>query len=98
MPPSAQSLHAALPISELVQGAQMRARQVRPDLMVARRGQRERLLELGERALEGARAGRAGDRKSTRLNSSHPSISYAVFRLKKKNLHADTPGIHLRHI
>src|SRR6266581_4422694 len=25
-----------------------------------------------------------GDRKSTRLNSSHPSISYAVFCLKKK--------------
>src|SRR4051794_41318873 len=29
------------------------------------------------------------DRKSTRLNSSHPSISYAVFCLKKKN-HTDT--------
>src|SRR5689334_24702047 len=29
------------------------------------------------------------DRKSTRLNSSHSSISYAVFCLKKKNnLHA----------
>src|SRR6266581_2845852 len=28
---------------------------------------------------------RYGDRKSTRLNSSHPSISYAVFCLKKKN-------------
>src|SRR5690348_17527600 len=27
---------------------------------------------------------RGGDRKSTRLNSSHPSISYAVFCLKKK--------------
>src|SRR5689334_24051068 len=27
-----------------------------------------------------------GDRKSTRLNSSHSSISYAVFCLKKKNL------------
>src|SRR6266542_1175506 len=27
----------------------------------------------------------AGDRKSTRLNSSHGSISYAVFCLKKKN-------------
>src|SRR5690348_18060414 len=27
---------------------------------------------------------RAQDRKSTRLNSSHPSISYAVFCLKKK--------------
>src|SRR5690348_17802866 len=27
---------------------------------------------------------RSKDRKSTRLNSSHPSISYAVFCLKKK--------------
>src|SRR5438876_7634199 len=26
----------------------------------------------------------SSDRKSTRLNSSHPSISYAVFCLKKK--------------
>src|SRR5438876_4910890 len=33
----------------------------------------------------GDRRGRErGDRKSTRLNSSHPSISYAVFCLKKK--------------
>src|SRR6267154_3532672 len=31
------------------------------------------------------RRGRLRDRKSTRLNSSHPSISYAVFCLKKKN-------------
>src|SRR5438309_6446165 len=30
-------------------------------------------------------AGTRGDRKSTRLNSSHSSISYAVFCLKKKN-------------
>src|SRR5688572_32043766 len=29
-------------------------------------------------------AGRAPDRKSTRLNSSHSQISYAVFCLKKK--------------
>src|SRR2546422_1848533 len=28
------------------------------------------------------------DRKSTRLNSSHGYISYAVFCLKKKNTHA----------
>src|SRR3712207_8285230 len=27
----------------------------------------------------------AGDRKSTRLNSSHANISYAVFCLKKQN-------------
>src|SRR5947209_11815385 len=29
---------------------------------------------------------REGDRKSTRLNSSHANISYAVFCLKKKKL------------
>src|SRR5438270_7891594 len=29
----------------------------------------------------------AEDRKSTRLNSSHSQISYAVFCLKKKNAH-----------
>src|SRR2546430_6027823 len=31
-----------------------------------------------------------GDRKSTRLNSSHSQISYAVFCLKKKNKHSAT--------
>src|SRR5256885_9671296 len=31
------------------------------------------------------------DRKSTRLNSSHLVISYAVFCLKKKNQHRTTP-------
>src|SRR5207245_11725640 len=34
-----------------------------------------------------ARAESLGDRKSTRLNSSHGSISYAVFCLKKKKKH-----------
>src|SRR5207245_5927791 len=32
------------------------------------------------------------DRKSTRLNSSHGSISYAVFCLKKKNVTTRLPG------
>src|SRR5690606_41281903 len=36
----------------------------------------------------GAAARGAVDRKSTRLNSSHVKISYAVFCLKKKNTHA----------
>src|SRR5947209_13381315 len=31
------------------------------------------------------------DRKSTRLNSSHANISYAVFCLKKKTHHAQAP-------
>src|SRR3712207_7072348 len=35
------------------------------------------------------------DRKSTRLNSSHANISYAVFCLKKKNRDA---GPHSRYI
>src|SRR5262245_62960015 len=33
------------------------------------------------------RLGRGEDRKSTRLNSSHLGISYAVFCLKKKKKH-----------
>src|SRR5436190_15350436 len=33
----------------------------------------------------------AGDRKSTRLNSSHTVISYAVFCLKKKTSFANHP-------
>src|SRR3712207_7795122 len=32
----------------------------------------------------------SGDRKSTRLNSSHANISYAVFCLKKKKKHTNT--------
>src|SRR2546430_3680318 len=34
---------------------------------------------------------READRKSTRLNSSHSQISYAVFCLKKKKKTAETP-------
>src|SRR5690348_18093709 len=37
---------------------------------------------------------RGGDRKSTRLNSSHPSISYAVFCLKKKKKQQHNYIIH----
>src|SRR2546429_6674203 len=40
-------------------------------------------LALHDRRL-GGRAPRGEDRKSTRLNSSHGYISYAVFCLKKK--------------
>src|SRR5438309_5477646 len=44
------------------------------------------------------------DRKSTRLNSSHSSISYAVFCLKKKNNEEDPahknhiPGLQSSHL
>src|SRR5438067_4647398 len=37
------------------------------------------------------------DRKSTRLNSSHVSISYAVFCLKKKKIPAVNLAYHRSH-
>src|SRR5438876_6854579 len=73
------SLHDALPISSS-----------RP-AGIPERGARRRacgrpaaLDDLLSPALRSSRW-RQEDRKSTRLNSSHPSISYAVFCLKKKN-------------
>src|SRR3712207_7103587 len=42
--------------------------------------------EEAERREEGAGEEGRRDRKSTRLNSSHANISYAVFCLKKKTL------------
>src|SRR2546430_13472766 len=49
----------------------------------------------------GARGLRGRDRKSTRLNSSHSQISYAVFCLKKKkNKHEtmnDNTVLHRQH-
>src|SRR5688572_32407536 len=69
------SLHDALPIFE---------RGALDDLDVERLQLRVR-LELPELAERREQA----DRKSTRLNSSHSQISYAVFCLKKKkkNIH-----------
>src|SRR5438094_5474264 len=55
------------------------------DGVLQRMGDAERveLVHLAE--LAGELGGRKVDRKSTRLNSSHRTISYAVFCLKKKN-------------
>src|SRR5690348_17695857 len=49
-----------------------------------------RILQAKQRA-ERVEIVRRRDRKSTRLNSSHPSISYAVFCLKK-----NIPGLSPR--
>src|SRR3712207_7300224 len=49
-------------------------------------------------AREALRAALARDRKSTRLNSSHANISYAVFCLKKKkHIHSHTCFAHHFH-
>src|SRR3712207_8089615 len=44
-----------------------------------------RTFQPGRRPLSWLRSSKR-DRKSTRLNSSHANISYAVFCLKKKNI------------
>src|SRR2546428_4786444 len=48
------------------------------------RARRRRIGESGNRRWRRRGPPRRGDRKSTRLNSSHDQISYAVFCLKKK--------------
>src|SRR5205809_5519877 len=71
------SLHDALPISRyFASGA---GRDSRAALAPDGGGGRARSRAAG------AGGDRARDRKSTRLNSSHGYISYAVFCLKKKN-------------
>src|SRR3712207_8934994 len=54
------------------------------------RGLHPRLLglELAQVPLQLLAGGAGGDRKSTRLNSSHANIPYAAFCLKKKDISA----------
>src|SRR5258708_9735205 len=66
------SLHDALPISEVPHGLEH---------PLARLG---RDAHRSLHAVEDSGDGALRDRKSTRLNSSHQIISYAVFCLKKK--------------
>src|SRR5687768_17846181 len=65
------SLHDALPISSRARG-----RPGAPPAQQGRQPERHQPAGAGRQAAE--------DRKSTRLNSSHGYISYAVFCLKKK--------------
>src|SRR3712207_6986830 len=85
-------LPAALPISERDVGPlappQQPRRRAHPEL---RRPRREGRLAAEVVELDQHRQRRLlrRDRKSTRLNSSHANISYAVFCLKKKkNYHS----------
>src|SRR5699024_12842122 len=97
-PPYQLSLHDALPISPHLSGEDIKTARAINEEMIAglehlnptaftalnqkfhaalyKRCHNSRLLDLVE----------GEDRKSTRLNSSHVSISYAVFCLKKKNV------------
>src|SRR5438132_11010082 len=76
---STLSLHDALPICGRVPAHQVGLEEAELDPLrqSARHLPPRERVELELEAL--------GDRKSTRLNSSHTVISYAVFCLKKKN-------------
>src|SRR5256885_6833673 len=67
-------------------------------LAQARLAQR-RPVPFDDEGLDGEplRGGRGEDRKSTRLNSSHLVISYAVFCLKKKKKHTVTHSRCVTH-
>src|SRR2546422_4349925 len=61
-----------------------------PGLFLRRRQRRIRRLEKRLKQPRRRRGQKERDRKSTRLNSSHGYISYAVFCLKKKKRHRST--------
>src|SRR2546427_579547 len=77
------------PLSELAEGLAGRTPQ-QAETMVRAFSTYFQVVNIAERVhrirrrRDYQRAGTAGDRKSTRLNSSHSQISYAVFCLKKK--------------
>src|SRR5690242_21157310 len=83
------SLHDALPISGIavLMGLRLDAPRHGVRLHLTGQGNRALCRPLQVLGLEAAvdLQPDAEDRKSTRLNSSHMSISYAVFCLKKKN-------------
>src|SRR5947209_15904433 len=85
------SLHDALPISGVVEMPPERVEykgRLRPGRMLLVDTAQGRIIADDEikRSLASRHPYRQWqDRKSTRLNSSHANISYAVFCLKKKN-------------
>src|SRR5207244_11340231 len=92
------SLHDALPISLRIGDSSWRvlAAPARGGQFVAHHDRATAILAAGFSvtiflAVYLGLASRNSDRKSTRLNSSHQIISYAVFCLKKKNLKYTNP-------
>src|SRR5688572_32548623 len=82
------SLHDALPIFRIQAEEILRMRELTSQIIAKHTGQTydrvERDVER-DKIMSAMQAKEYGlDRKSTRLNSSHSQISYAVFCLKKK--------------
>src|SRR2546430_7257197 len=53
------------------------------------------MANAGDLSSGAAHPNAISDRKSTRLNSSHSQISYAVFCLKKKNIFRDQYNLNV---
>src|SRR5690349_23563034 len=88
------SLHDALPISgkRLQELTGNGPPNTNPAMWCdTRRAARRSALRLASMPASKVSMRRRTDRKSTRLNSSHVEISYAVFCLKKKNKRDRTP-------
>src|SRR5256885_11979649 len=83
------SLHDALPIYHVADGEDVGHIGAHLDIDFD-----EAAVRDGHAGLLGSDLLAVGDRKSTRLNSSHLVISYAVFCLKKKN----SAQVHVRTI
>src|SRR3712207_8786515 len=87
------SLHDALPISQTPQlrerdlDGRSRGRPRRHELRRHRAAAQQRRVQADQEERRSLRRREGPDRKSTRLNSSHANISYAVFCLKKKKRH-----------
>src|SRR5204863_9128927 len=81
---STLSLHDALPIFLQIEDELVRVRELRRRDDLGLGCARTAIADVvADRAMQQRSV--LGDRKSTRLNSSHVEISYAVFCLKKKN-------------
>src|SRR2546421_6681918 len=83
------SLHDALPIYHLAHRAEAERGHELADFLGDETEEVDDVLGLAHKAL--AELGILRDRKSTRLNSSHDQISYAVFCLKKKKKRSKDP-------
>src|SRR5207245_9984802 len=80
------SLHDAFPISAAVALGDDQVERDVARMLAEFRKRRDVVVARFRQELPGVEfVEPLGDRKSTRLNSSHGSISYAVFCLKKKN-------------
>src|SRR5207245_11513238 len=97
-PPTSTTFPSTTLFRSALEGRQDRHLEAQEGRAVARRQavhSRRRRVQLGirgrsrhrrrlDRHVQGHQGGGGGDRKSTRLNSSHGSISYAAFCSKKK--------------